>query len=131
MKENLLPNYFKKIGLIFGSLSIIFLISNLSYPDLVQSNQQLVKWIFKDLLLISLLLIAFAKEKNESEQLNKIRFEKLKQSVLFGGVVLIFDSISELAFDKGDMDMKTGYEIVLMILFFYLITYNLRKYNHR
>ena len=131
MKENLLPNYFKKIGLIFGSLSIIFLISNLSYPDLIQSNQQLVKWIFKDFLLISLLLIAFAKEKNESEQLNKIRFEKLKQSVLFGGVVLIFDSISELAFDKGDMDMKTGYEIVLMILFFYLITYNLRKYNHR
>ena len=131
MKENLLPNYYKKIGLIFGSLSFIFLAINLFYPDLIQSSQQLIKWIFKDILLISLLLIAFAKEKNESEQLNKLRFEKLKQSVLFGGVVLIFDSISELAFDKGDMDMKTGYEIMLMILFFYLITYNLKKYNHR
>ena len=90
-----------------------------------------MKWIFEDLLLISLLFIAFAKEKNDSEELNKIRLEKLKQSIIFGAVVLIFDSISDLAFDKGDMDMKTGYEIILMVLFFYLITYNLRKYNHK
>ena len=130
MKESLLPNYFKKIGLIFGSFSIIFLILNLSYPDLIQSNQQLIKWIFKDVLLISLLLIAFAKDKNESDQLHKIRFEQLKRSVLFGGLVLVFDSISELAFDKGHMDMKSGYEIMLLVLFFYLISYNFKKYNY-
>ncbi len=49
MKENLLPNYYKKIGLTFGLLSLIFLISNLYYPDLINSNKELIKWIFKDI----------------------------------------------------------------------------------
>ena len=131
MKEDLLPNYFKKIGLIFGSLSLIFLISNLSNIDFINSNEPFVKWIFKILFLISLLLIAFSKEKNESDKIIKIRFEKFKQSILFSAVVLIFDSVSELAFDKNDENLITGYELMLIILFFYLITYNFRKYNYR
>ena len=131
MKENLLPNYFKKIGLIFGSLSIIFLISNLSNIDFIKSNEPFVKWIFKNLFLISLLLIAFSKEKNESDKIIKIRFEKFKQSILFSAVVLIFDSVSELVYDKNDKDLMTGFEIMIIILFFYLITYHFRKYNYR
>lgn len=130
MKENLLPNYFKKIGLLFSLLSLTFLIINLFYPDLIQSHNELLKWIFKDIFLISLLLIAFTKEKDESAEMTNIRNENFKKSLLFGGAVLILDSISELSFNIGEIEMKSGYEIMIMILLFYLFTFNYKKKNH-
>ncbi len=129
MSENLLPNYFKKIGLITGILSFIFLILvqfNQDW-DFVLIKQEVFKWIFKDLFLISLLFVSFSKEKSETDQIYKLRFQRLKQSVIFGGAVLILDSISELVFNYGDIVMKSGYEIMLMILFFYIVTFNFGK----
>ncbi|WP_034893257.1 hypothetical protein [Gillisia sp. Hel_I_29] len=131
MKENLLPNYYKKIGLTFGLLSLIFLILNLYYPDLINSNKELIKWICKDIFLTSLLLLVFTKEKVETDVIKKIRSERLKQSLIFGAAVLILDSISELSFNIGDIEMKSGYEIMIMILLFYLITFSYKKkYNY-
>jgi hypothetical protein len=129
MKENLLPNYFKKIGLITGIISFILLILIHFYSEQISfsSNQEIIKWIIKDIILISLLFISFAKEKNETEKIFKIRFQRLKQSVIFGGAVLILDSISELAFNNGEIEMKSGYEIMIMIILFYVVTFNFEK----
>src|SRR6056297_3637242 len=105
MKNNLLPNYYKKIGLILSVLSFIFLVVNLFYPDIIQWHQELIKWIFKDILLISLLLVAFAREKAESDKTNKLRTARLKQSFLFGVAVLVLDSISELSFNLKEVEI--------------------------
>jgi len=81
--------------------------------------------------LTSLLLLVFTKEKVETDVIKKIRFERLKQSLIFGAAVLILDSISELSFNIGDIEMKSGYEIMIMILLFYLITFSYKKkYNY-
>ena len=125
MKQALLPNYYKKVGLGLFALSLIGLISSLFYNDVISMDPQLLKWIFKDLLLIALLFIAFAREKEESEHLNTIRFEKLKDSVVVGGVFILLDSIS--AFYGGDLDISSGYNILVIMLFYYIITYNFKK----
>lgn len=129
MNENLLPNYFKKIGIITGIASIIFLILFHFYSEQLSFslNQDIIKWILKDIFLISLLLISFTKEKIETEKIYKIRFQRLKQSVIFGGAVLILDSISELSFNIGEIEMKSGYEIMVMITLFYIVTFHFEK----
>lgn len=129
MKEKLLPNYFKKIGLITAITSFILLILIYFYSEQISFsfNQEIIKWIFKDIILISLFFISFAKEKNETEKIYKLRFQGLKQSVIFGGVVLILDSISEIVFNNGEIEMKSGYEIMIMISLFYIVAFNFEK----
>mgnify|MGYP001056890845 CR=1 FL=1 len=127
MKQALLPNYYKKIGLGLFALSLIGFTLNLFYSDVISMDPQLLKWIFKDVLLIALLFIAFSREKEESEHLNTIRFEKLKDSVLVGGVFILLDSISELVFYDGNLDMSSGYKILIVMLLYYIITYNFKK----
>ena len=127
MKQALLPHYYKKVGLSLFALSLIGFTLNLFYSDVISIDPQLLKWIFKDVLLIALLFIAFSREKEESEHLNTIRFEKLKDSVLVGGVFILLDSISELVFYDGNLDMSSGYKILIVMLLYYIITYNFKK----
>lgn len=129
MKDNLLPNYFKKIGLITAVVSFAGMIFINFYQDLISIGiaQEIILWIVKDLILISLLVIAFSKERAETDKISKLRFQRLKQAVIFGGAVLILDSISELAFGRGDIEMKSGYEIMIMITLFYIVTFHFEK----
>ena len=129
MKEKSTPNYFKKIGFILACLSFLFLFINHFNPDLIETNEELIKWIFKDILLISLLYIAFGNCKNESKNLIKLKFKALKSAFLIGAGILIFESITEMAFNKGGIDVKSGYEIVVIILVLYLINYYWSKDN--
>lgn len=129
MKKDLLPNYFKKVGLIVGFILLTSLLVIHFYPEQisVSQNQEIIKWIIKDLILISLLLISFSKEKNETDQIYKIRFQKLKQSVIFGGAVLILDLISEILYNNDNIEVKSGYEIMVMITLFYIVTFNFER----
>lgn len=130
MKEKLLPNHYKKIGLIIAFLSLLLLITNIIDQDLVKLKQENIDWILKDIFLVSLLLMAFAREKLENTKLAEIRYEKLKQSVIFGGFVLIMDSLLQVIANYQMIQMKGGFHIMVMILLFYLITFNFRKYNY-
>lgn len=129
MKKDLLPNYFKKVGLIVGFILLTSLLVIHFYPEQisVSQNQEIIKWIIKDLILISLLLISFSKEKNDTDQIYKIRFQKLKQSVIFGGAVLILDLISEILYNNDNIEVKSGYEIMVMITLFYIVTFNFER----
>lgn len=130
MKEKLLPNYFKRIGFVLASLSFLFLIINYFNSDLLQSNELIIKWIFKDILLISLLVMAFSKDKNESKEFYKLKYKSLKNSFLLGAGILIFESITELAFAKDGIDTKSGYEIIVFIVIWYLLNFHWDK-NHQ
>ncbi|WP_157594927.1 hypothetical protein [Psychroflexus tropicus] len=56
-----------------------------------------------------------------------MRFEILKDSVVVGGVFILLESISELAFNNGDLDISSGYDILVIMLFYYVFTYNFKK----
>ena len=129
MTDKLLPNYYKQIGLILAAISIVLLMTNIAYQQLNDLNQESIDWILKDIFLISLLMIAFAKEKVENERIIALRYNKLKQSVIFGGFVLVMDSLLQIIANYEVFKMKEGFIIMTMILLFYLITFNFRKYN--
>ena len=131
MKVTLLPNYFKKIGLITGFLAFVsFVVFDLAYGTIPFSyDRELVSFICKDLIVVSLLFIAFANEKEHVKNLNSLRFEKLKQAIIFGAVILIYDSISEIIFRREEMAMESGYEIMITSLLFYIVTFHFEKNN--
>jgi uncharacterized protein YacL len=129
MTDKLLPNYYKNIGLTLAAISIVLLMTNIAYQQLNDLNQESIDWILKDIFLISLLMIAFAKEKIENEKIIELRYNKLKQSVIFGGFVLIMDSLLQIIANYEVFEMKEGFLIMTMILLFYIITFNFRKYN--
>lgn len=129
MKEILLPNYFKKIGLIAGSLCVVAFVILFGLLQNINSTVplEIAMWIVKDLIFICLLFIAFAKEQKETEEIRKLRYEKLKRAVLFGGIILLFSSFSDLIFDFENIDQKSGYEIMVVVLLFYIATFNFEK----
>lgn len=129
MKSILFPTYLKKIAIVLAVLSFLFIVINHFNSNLIQSDEQFIVWIFKDILLILLLIIAFAKDNNESKELNELKFKALKNAFLVGAGIWVFESIMELAFSKGDMDMKSSYEILVIILVLYFINFYWSKAN--
>lgn len=125
----LFSTYFKKIALVLAISSFLYLVINQFNSNLNQSDEQFIVWIFRDILLISLLVFAFAKDKKESKELNKLKFKALKNAFLVGAGIWIFESVTELAFSKGDMNMKSSYEILLIMLVLYLINFYWSKGN--
>lgn len=128
MIKNLLPTYFKKIGLILGLAFFTLLLLSHFYPEqnLFFINHLKAEWIIKDMFLLSLFFIAFSKEKNETNNMLQLRFRKLKESVLFGGVLIFYDSISIFGYGN-DEHLKSGFEILVLIMLFFIITFNLKK----
>lgn len=129
MQEKLLPNPYKKVGLGLGIFALISLITfhfYLEEQQLFIADAETTNWIFKDLFLIGLLLIAFAKEKDENPEYGSLRFKHLKDSLIFTAGFYIIDSISEMLFSSGNFEMKTGYEVLIFILIYYLASFNFR-----
>lgn len=60
-----------------------------------------------------------------------LRLDKAKRALLFGVLVLIFDSVREMIFYDGRFEMKSGFELIVFILAFYLLVFHLGKYNHK
>lgn len=127
MKENLLPYYYKSVALTIGVLSIIALILKYVFADELVIQQERLGWIIKIIFLISLLILAFSKEKNESEEIGSLRLKEFKSALAFGVFVLVFDAFQEVIFWDGNYEMKNGYEIMLGILIFHLVLFNYRK----
>lgn len=75
----LLPNYFKKIGLVLISLILIALFLNKRYTFFEKSELQ--KKIFMSFFLIGLYFIAWAKDKFEDEMMVQNRLKALTFSV--------------------------------------------------
>ena len=127
MKIVLLPHYFKKIALLIFILAMTTLIINTIYPGIINFENSKINWVLKILILASLLTSIFTKEKNETEKISQLRLNTILVSVGFGVAFLIIDTISELIFSDGKFDMKSGYELMMIIFLYYFITFNIKK----
>jgi hypothetical protein len=131
MTEKLLPNYSKKIALTIGIISIFSLIFNYFLgSNLIEIEPIIIEWTFKNIFLVSLLVLVFSKEKTESKEINTIRFQQLRNAVGFGVFIIVMDSLSEIIFWNGNFEMKSGFRIMIMILLYYLILFSYKKYNY-
>ncbi len=127
MKISLLPHYFKKIALIIFILAMTTLIINTIYPEIINLENSKTNWVLKILILASLLTSMFTKEKNETEKIAQLRLKTILVSVGFGIAYLIIDMIFNLIFSDGKYDMKSGYEMMMIIFLYYFITFSIKK----
>ncbi|CAL68430.1 hypothetical protein [Christiangramia forsetii] len=122
--KKLLPSYFKLIGVALIIISIVILIINYSFKDLFTMDQNIFKWIFKDLILLGAIFISFSYQKNETSQITEMRFGKFANALLFGTMLFFLDTIMELIFNSGEFELKSAYEILLTILIYFIIVFH-------
>lgn len=141
----LLPNRFKAIGWIILIPSFIFAVLWVAgfRPEVqapvfaIWSNQnEMFSIIRKDVyneiisvpLLISLLMVTFAKEKNEDEYISKIRLDSLVWSIYINSVMLLIAIM--VVFRDGFHNIMIYNMFTTLILFvvrFYLVLYLNKK----
>ncbi|MFV9482315.1 hypothetical protein ACNI3T_00680 [Christiangramia sp. ASW11-125] len=129
MNDRLLPNQYKLIAFVIFIISIIAFILKIPLADLVQLEQARMSWIIKDIVLISLLIITFSKDKNETQRVQNLRVQELIGAVIFGGFILLIHSIQEILFWDGRYQIEDGFELMIAILLYFIVVFNVKKYK--
>jgi len=117
---NLLPNYFKKIGLGFILASVVFVVSvKISGIHLTVEKKEMMKTIFWDILIIGMLFIAFSKEKDEDELTMLIRMKALASAFVY---IVIFKIVSDVfgIIDHELIENMNGYFFQMMMWYFFV-----------
>ena len=127
IKENLLPSYSKKIAIVIAIVAIIAFFSKVLVAEIIAVDETRIGIIFKTLLIVSLFVLVFSKEKNESKDIKRLRSQELKGALLFGGFLLLVDSIQDVIFGEGSYETKSGDGLMIAILLFYLISFAIKK----
>ncbi|HKJ79562.1 MAG TPA: hypothetical protein VKA10_08500, partial [Prolixibacteraceae bacterium] len=96
MKLKLLPAYFKKIGSALLLLSIFIFFST---RFIAYNNIEMVNELTKTGLLVSLFIMAIAKDKVENDLTTKIRINSFATAFIFGVAFFIFHPLANLLFD--------------------------------
>jgi len=117
---NLLPNYFKKIGLGFILVSVVFVVSvKISGIHLTAENKEMMKTIFWDILIIGMLFIAFSKEKDEDELNMLIRLKALASAFFYIVILKIVNDVFNLI-GHEDFNNYNSYFFQMMVWYFFV-----------
>ena len=127
MTKNLLPHEWRKIALILFTVAILGWILNTAKPDLINIGPFLLGWIFKVLILTSLLLFVFSREKVETERYTQLRINSLFSAVPAGGFLVIFEFFMEVLFEGENAEITSGYNIMMFVLLVYYTGFYIRK----
>ena len=117
---NLLPNYFKKIGLGFILASVVFVVSvKISGIHPTAEKKEMMKTIFWDILIIGMLFIAFSKEKDEDELNMLIRMKALASAFFYIVILKIVNDIFNLI-DHEPFNNFDSYFFQMMMWYFFI-----------
>lgn len=119
---NLLPSYFKIIGLGLVIGSTILGIS-IKYFQFITIQKEILKPILLDVWIIALSFIAFAKDKVEDELTMLLRMKAIIAGVVFGLTFVVASDIFSLIIQEP-MEKMTSYGIIIQILIMNIIYYN-------
>ena len=117
---NLLPNYFKKIGLGFILASVVFVVSvKISGIHPTAEKKEMMKTISRDVVLLGMMFLAFSKEKDEDELTMLIRMKALASAFVY---IVIFKIVSDVfgIIDKELIENMNGYFFQMMIWYFFV-----------
>lgn len=128
MRVKLLPHYYKNIGFLVALVTFILLVFSHFNED-IHYLKTLVA-VGKPVFLISLLIMAFAQDKQETDDLDKLRFKHLKDAIVFVTSVLIINQIVSL-FTGNYGPFYTGNELLSFLLIIYLIHYNFSRFMRK
>ncbi len=126
-KAVLLPKYFKKIGLVVMILAFVPAVVVRSMNiEMAHSQKELFRVFTLNAFILGLLFVAWSKDKVEDEMTVAIRLKAM--AMAFGWTVLsvIVKPIVDLLFKEPLKDLS-GQEVVMDMLFVYVIVYYLQK----
>ena len=123
----LLPNYFKKIGLVISIAAIIAQISlvYISQND-PYSQKEIIKTICSSLFTVGLFFFAFSKEKFEDEMHYFIRMRSMALTLLFVIITGILSPILYIVFNETPTIRETqGFATTVILQ--YIATFYIQK----
>ncbi|PID29401.1 MAG: hypothetical protein CR982_02805 [Candidatus Cloacimonadota bacterium] len=129
-KENqirLLPNYFYKVA---TSILIVSILAPIVVHNLiVELDKKLIFSIVLSGVMLSLVIFAFTKNKEEDELTLKIRVESFAGAFIAGLVFILFDNIFGLVKSEVVSNISTHNILFFNMLSFYFIFYYLKMIN--
>ncbi len=123
----LLPKYFKKIGLVVMILAFVpaVVVRSMNF-EMVHSQKELFRVFTLNAFILGLLFVAWSKDKVEDEMTVAIRLKAMAMTFSWTVLSVIVKPIVDLLFKEPLKDL-TGQQVVMSMLFFYLIMYYLQK----
>ena len=123
----LLPKYFKKIGLVVMILVFVpaVVVKSLNI-EMVQSQKELFRVFTLNAFILGLLIVAWSKDKVEDEMTVAIRLKAMAWTFSWAVLYVIIKPIVDLLFKDPIQDL-TGQQVVMSMLFVYLIMYYIQK----
>ena len=117
---NLLPNYFKKIGLGFILATVVFLVVvKISGIHFTAEKIEMLKIILSDVFLLGMMIIVFSKEKDEDELTMLIRMKALASAVVFVVIFKIVNDIFHLI-SQSPIETMNGYFFQMKVWYFFV-----------
>ena len=128
-QTGLLPNKFKKLGWVIVLLAILFaLVAGAGFIPLEASVKVSMRHGLLNVLILGMLLIAWAKDSVEDELTLLIRFRVLGSAFIWAVLLVIIKPFIDMLFQDSISEMG-GQQLVLSMLFYYLMVYNIQKRN--
>lgn len=123
----LLPRYFMKIGVVVMILAFIpIVIVKAINVEMVQVDRELFRIFALNVFILGLLFVAWAKDKVEDEMTLTIRLKAMAWTFGWAVLYVIIKPIIDVLFKDPIQDLN-GQQVVLSMLFVYLIMYYLQK----
>ena len=128
-QTGLLPNKFKKLGWVIVLLAILFaLVVGAGVIPLEASIKVLMRHWLLNVLILGMLLIAWAKDTVEDELTILIRFRVLGSAFIWAVLLVIIKPFIDILLQDSMSEMGAQH-LVLSMLFYYLMVYNIQKRN--
>lgn len=123
----LLPKYFKEIGIVVIILAFVpaVVVKSMNI-EMVQSQKELFRIFTLNAFLLGLLFVAWSKDKIEDEMTVAIRLKAMAWTFSWAVLYVIIKPIIDLLFKDPIQDL-TGQQVVMSMMFVYLIMYYLQK----
>lgn len=126
-EPDLLPLYFKKIGLLVMILAFIpAIIVKSMNVELVQTQKEIFRDLTFNSFILGLLFVAWSRDKVEDEMTVSIRLKAMSWTFTWAVLYVIITPFIALLFK--DLNVRlTGQQVVMSMLFVYLTMYYLQK----
>lgn len=123
----LLPNYFKKVGLLLVTLAaLVFVFVVTVRPDTKPDTKALVKLILATLVILAMTVIALSREKIEDELVQVLRLRAIAFAFICAIVHTIVYPFSSMLID-GTLEKAGSYDVVFNMLILYLLIFSVMK----
>jgi hypothetical protein len=123
----LLARYFKKLGLVVMVLAFIpAIVVKAMSIEMLESDKDLFRMYTLNAFILGLLFVVWSKDKIEDEMTVALRLKAVFWTFIWAVFYVIIKPVIDLVFKEPIVNL-TGQELVMSMLFIFLVTYYLEK----